>query len=113
MRISELCFEVGLIVQRGGQDDWGHVYEADECRFGFEFRQHVFCFRYRSCEGTEGWFLNNRLPEERESSLVFSRISEADVIQILALYLWCQQQPFRKKRPEPHGAEQRIFEFGS
>lgn len=113
MRINELCLEAGLIVQRGGQDCWGHVYEADEFRFDFEFRQHVFCFRYRSCEGSEGWFLNTRLADARESSLVFSRISEKDVTQTLVLYLWCQQQPVRKKRPEPHGTQQGIFEFGS
>jgi hypothetical protein len=85
MRISELCEQAGIAAEYGGEDSWGYVYETDEYHFGFEFRQHVLCFRYRTCEGSNGWFVNIRSPGENPT-LVFRRIHESDVEQTLICY---------------------------
>jgi hypothetical protein len=112
MRISELCIQAGIAPERGGRDQWGHGYEPDEHRFGFEFGDHLLCFRYRACEGSAGWFVNIRLPAE-PPSLVFARISEADVAQTLMLHLWHGEHITKCAPPAMHRSEQQILLFGS
>lgn len=112
MDIRELCAQAGMAVKYGGKDEWGHGYEADELRFGFAFRAQVLCFRYQTTEGSCGWFMNFRLPQEKQSSLVFTRVNKANVAQILLLYLASLQ--YREPEPSSRNPKHKQFLlFGS
>jgi hypothetical protein len=111
MRVSELCDEAGITVQRGGRDQCGYVYEVDEFHFGFEIGEHAMCFRYRTCCGSEGWFLHV-CPSDPDSSLTFARIHEADVMQAILLYLWWKRELAQGGRPS-RIPQQQTFRFVS
>ena len=112
MDIREVCAQAGLAVEVGGGDEWGHLYEADELRFGFAFQAHILCFRYRTTEGSRGWFVNLRSPGENQPSLVFTRVSEADVIQVLLFYFASLRRPAPVSPPRNRKDEQFLL-FGS
>lgn len=86
MDIRDLCEHAGIAIQFGSRDSWGHWFEPDEFHFGFVMEQQVFCFRYHTCEGSDGWFVNIS-PDASKSSLTFVRIGEIEVIQTVMRYL--------------------------
>jgi hypothetical protein len=54
--------------------------------FSFAMEQRVLCFRYRTCQGSGGWFVNVS-PGAPDTSLTFVRVDEADVVQAVTRFL--------------------------
>jgi hypothetical protein len=92
MQISQLCKEAGITVQRGGGDRRGYVYGADEYHFDFQLLDRALFFRYRRFGESGKWFVNSLFPDGRTGSLTSTSIHEADVMQALTFYLWCEQE---------------------
>ncbi len=97
MRISELCKEAGIVVQRGGCDRHGRVYQTDGYHFDFQLLDRVVLLRYRLFGSQGRWFINTLFPDGGTASLTSTAIRDVDVIQVLIFYLWCEQGSM----PEP------------
>lgn len=91
MRISELCENAEISIQRGGQDRNGHEYQPDEYHFDFEIGDQFILLRYRPALRGGTWFVNRLFPDGDTATITSTQISDADVMQLIVLHLWLKQ----------------------